>query len=155
MRTKRMTSKSVKTNPMTNKTNKLKSRLVRFLMDGMMSSSTSGMIINSKKSWRKKQVTRSNSLSRSQKTRTGGGLSEISSIKETSSLRTNNLRSLTESEAVKWLPKPSLLPITRTNFNTTIPCLFTLIHPAKEISCLLNGNKWKSTKFLTDYSAAE
>jgi len=155
MKTKRMTSKSVKTNPMTNKTNKSKSRLVKFLMDGMMSSSTSGMIINSKRSWRKRPVTRSKSLSRSQKTRTGGGPSEISSIKETFSLRTNNSRSLTESEAVKWLPKPLPLPITRTNCNTTTPCLFTLIHPAKEISCPQNGNKWKSTKFLTDYLAAE
>lgn len=147
--------KLVTTNPMMNKTKKRKLRSVKCHMDGMMSSSTSGMIINSKKSWRKRQVTRSKSLSRSQKTRTGGGLSEISSIKGTSSLRTNNSRSLTESEAVKWPPRPLPLLTTHTNCNITTPCHFTHTHQAKETSCHQNGSKWRLTRFLMGYWVEE
>lgn len=71
--------KSVTMNPMTNKMKRLKSRLVRSLMDGMINSNTLGMIISWKKSSRKRLLIKSNNSSKSHKTKTGGELSETNS----------------------------------------------------------------------------
>jgi hypothetical protein len=73
-------SKSVTTNLMTNKTSKSRSRLVRFLTAGMMSSSILAMTTSYRKLSRKRLVIKLKSLSRSRKIKTGGGPSEISSI---------------------------------------------------------------------------
>lgn len=74
------TSKSATINLMINKMSKSKSRLVRCLTDGMMSSNILVMTTNYKKLSRKKLVIRSKNLSRSQKIRIGGEPSGMSSI---------------------------------------------------------------------------
>ena len=139
---------------MMNKMSKSKSRLVRCLTDGMMSSNILVMTTNYKKLSRKKLVIRSNNLSRSQKIRTGGEPSGMSSIWRTSSLLISNLKSLTESGAAKWPQRPLLPQITHTNWSTTTPCPCMHIPQASATSCPLNGNKWKLTKFLMVFWAA-
>lgn len=59
--------------------NKSKLRLVKYHTDGMMSSSISVMITSWKKSPNKRLLIKLKSSSKSQKTRTGGELSEMSS----------------------------------------------------------------------------
>lgn len=75
---------------MTNKTRRLRLRLVRFLMDGMMNSNTLGMIISWKKSSRKRLLIKFNNSSKNHKTKTGGELSETNSTKEISNSLINN-----------------------------------------------------------------
>ena len=139
---------------MINKMSKSKSRLVRCLTDGMMSSNILVMTTNYKKLSRKKLVIRSKNLSRSQKIRIGGEPSGMSSIWRISSLLMNNLKSSTESEVAKWPQRPLLPQITHTNWSTTTLCPCMRIPQASATSCPRNGNKWKSTKFLTVFWAA-
>lgn len=132
---------------MTNKTSKSRSRLVRFLTAGMMSSSILAMTTSYRKLSRKRLVIKLKSLSRSRKIKTGGGPSEISSIWRISSSLISNLKSLTESEAAKWPQRPLRPQIIHTNWSTTTPCPCTHIPQASATLCPRNGNKWKSTKF--------
>ncbi len=147
--------KLVTTNPMTNKTRRLRLRLVRSLMDGMMNSNTLGMIISWKKSSRKRLLIKSNNSSKSHKTKIGGELSEMNSTRGISNSPINNWKSLTESEVEKWHPRPLLLLITHTNFNITTPCHYMPIHQARKTSCHQNGSKWKSIKFSMVYWVEE
>lgn len=55
----------------------------------------------------------------------------------------------------KWhlkLSQPKIIPM---NFNIMILCLCMLILPVKKTSCHLNGNKWRSTRFLMAYWVEE
>jgi len=71
---------SVIINLMINKINKSKSRLEKYLMDGMMNSSILVMTINSKKLSNKKQEIKFNNSSKSRKIKIGGERSEINLI---------------------------------------------------------------------------
>lgn len=147
--------KLVTTNPMMNKTKKQKLRSVKCHTDGMMSSSTSVMIISWRKLLNKRLLIKFNNSSKSHKIKIGGEQSETSLTWEISNSQTNNLKSLTESEAVKWPPRPLPLLTTHTNCNITTPCHFTHTHQAKETSCHQNGSKWKLTRFLMGYWVEE
>ncbi len=123
-------------------------------MAGMTSSNILDMTINWKKLLSKKLAIKFKSLLRSQKIKIGGGPFVINSTWKISTSLISNSKSSTESEAVKWPPKPSPPPITHTSSTTTTPCHSMPTPPANATSCHPSGNKWKSTKFLTDCSVA-
>ena len=110
-------------------------------MAGTTSSSTSGMTTICRKLLNKKPVIKSKNLLKSQKTKTGGEPSGISSTLKISHSLINNLKSSTESEAAKWPPRRSLLQITHMNSNIMTPCPSTPTHPARGTSCPPNGSK--------------
>lgn len=98
---------------------------------------------------------RSNNSSRSQRIRIGGGLFEMSSIKEIFVLMINNFSSLIELEVEKWLQRHlQILPF-RYSMNIMILFLYMHILQPRGILCLLNGNKWKLIKFLMVCSLVE